>query len=78
MGFNGLIDHSFEVEVIANEYSDLINYVEQVRTLMKSIEFTTQTYYIQAVVIEDSQMEVWDSETKLNRKMLSFAVSYQK
>lgn len=76
--FTKLYDHLFEVEIITNQYSDLINYFMQVKNLIESIQFTTQTYYIQEVIIEDFAPESWDAENKLNHKLLTFTVSYQK
>ena len=77
-GFSSLYDHTFELQIIAKEYSDMLTYFEAVRAKIKSIQFTTQTYYIQSVEIADSAPETWDSESKLNSKTLIFTISYQK
>lgn len=76
-GYSGLMDQDFTIELFCRDYSSLKTYFASIRNMLKSIEQTTQTYFIQNVEINSSCPESWDEDIGMNRKILSVTLSYQ-
>lgn len=75
--FTGLYDQSFEVDIIAATAKSVTTYFNTIRTAVKALEGTTDTYYIQEVVVEENAPMLSEPDIQGYRKILSFAISYQ-
>ena len=73
----GLIDQRFTIDLITRTTLEMTTYFKQIRALLQGIERTTQTYFIQEVQIDGNAPELWESEIKMNRKIISVTISYQ-
>jgi len=76
-GYTGLIDQTFEINLYCRNRADLIEYFTQIRQVLKAIEMTIQTHFIQEVDFDSGASETWDDDIKMNIKNISVTISYQ-
>jgi hypothetical protein len=76
-GYRGLIDQTFTIDLMCKTMANLNLYYAQIRAMLKAIERTTQTYFIQTVDFDESCPELWEAEVRMNRKIITVTISYQ-